>query len=130
MADVSDIQAKVYRQDEKRRQGQVVREAGWVVCDATTGKNLGRVYPTEEAAQNAIPDLLSGLSDHRDKAAQREAATTKALATVERPETVGRSYRTVRDGAFGEGRIYADQPGATQYDDGSGRFSVQIWDND
>lgn len=39
------------------------------------------------------------------------------------------SYRVVRGGMFGPGRRYYDQPGATQYDDGSGTYSVQIWDN-
>jgi hypothetical protein len=131
MADISHIQAKVYCQDEKRRNGRVVREAGWIVCDAPTGKNLGfSVYPTQEAAEDAIPVLLSALSDRLDKAAQREAATTEALATVEAAQPAGRRYRTVHNGAFGEGRIYHDQPGATQYDDGSGTYSVQIWDND
>lgn len=130
MADISNIQAKVYRQEAKRRNGRTVREAGWIVCDRATGKDLGfTVYPTPEAAEAAIPVLLVQLSERLDKAAQREATTSAALATVER-ETVGRSYRTVHDGAFGEGRIYADQPGATQYDDGSGHYAVQIWDND
>jgi hypothetical protein len=39
-------------------------------------------------------------------------------------------YRTVSNSAFGEGRVYRSQPGATQYDDGSGRYNVQIWDNE
>lgn len=40
------------------------------------------------------------------------------------------TYRTVSGGvAYGEGRRYASQLGATQYDDGSGRYNVQIWDN-
>lgn len=127
MADISDIQAKVYEQTAKRRNGRVVREAGWIVCDAPTGKNLGfTVYPTQDAAETAIPVLLSALSDRLDKAAQREAVTTAALATA----GTG-AYRTVRNSAFGEGRIYRNQPGATQYDsDGSGRYSTQIWDND
>jgi hypothetical protein len=132
MADISHIQAKVYEQTAKRRNGRIVREAGWTVCDRSTGKDLGfTVYPTQEAAEAAIPVLLAQLSDRLDKAAQRDAATAAALATVEQDETGGRGYRTVHNGAFGEGRIYHDQPGATQYDsDGSGRYSTQIWDND
>lgn len=132
MADISNIQAKAYEQTAKRRNGRIIREAGWTVCDRITGKDLGfTVYPTQEAAEDAIPALLSALSDRLDKAAQREATTAEALATVEPAETIGRGgYRTVHDGAFGEGRIYRTQRGATQYDDGSGRFNVQIWDND
>lgn len=132
MADISHIQAKAYEQSAKRRNGHIVREAGWTVCDRITGKDLGfTVYPTQEAAEAAIPALLSALADRLDKAAQREAATTEALATVEAVRPTGRSsYRTVQDGAFGEGRVYSDQPGATQYDDGSGHYAVQIWDND
>lgn len=131
MADISHIQAKAYEQSAKRRNGRIVREAGWTVCDRSTGKDLGfTVYPSQEAAEAAIPALLSALSDRLDKAAEREAATIEALATVEAARPTGRSYRTVQDGAFGQGRVYSDQPGATQYDDGSGRFNVQIWDND
>jgi hypothetical protein len=39
-------------------------------------------------------------------------------------------YRTVHSGAHGEGRIYYNNPGATQYKGSDGTFSVQIWDND
>lgn len=39
-----------------------------------------------------------------------------------------RRYATVPNAAFGPGRRYTDQPGATQYDDGSGCYNIQIWD--
>ena len=40
-----------------------------------------------------------------------------------------RDAHTVVDSPiYGRGCRYADQPGATQYDDGSGRYNVQIWD--
>ena len=44
------------------------------------------------------------------------------------PAASGRRYATTPDRGFGPGRRFADQPGATQYDDGSGRYNVQIWD--
>jgi hypothetical protein len=48
---------------------------------------------------------------------------------VEDEASVVDSYKVVNGGiAYGYGRRYASQRGATQYDDGSGRFSVQIWD--
>jgi hypothetical protein len=90
MADISHIQAKVYPQTEKRRNGRVVREAGWIVCDAPTGKTLsstGIAYPTEQAAQDMIPALLRQLSNQLDLAAQREATTTTALAAIEPSHT-------------------------------------------
>lgn len=38
-------------------------------------------------------------------------------------------YRTVNSPVYGPGRVYHAQPGATQYDDGTGRYNTQIWDN-
>jgi hypothetical protein len=48
-------------------------------------------------------------------------------AEVEAP--VRDTYRTTEHAFFGTGRRHASQPGATQYDDGTGRYNVQIWDN-
>jgi hypothetical protein len=80
MADTSDIQAKVIRQDAKRRNGRAVREAGWIVYDSPTGKTLSfDVYPTQEAAQAAIPALLNGISNRRDVDAERDAQQAKAI---------------------------------------------------
>ncbi|HEX3778519.1 MAG TPA: hypothetical protein VHX38_02550 [Pseudonocardiaceae bacterium] len=39
------------------------------------------------------------------------------------------AYREVYSPVYGRGRVYNVQPGATQYDDGSGNYNVQIWDN-
>lgn len=59
----------------------------------------------------------------------RIASFRRPVASAERSESTERRYTTVRNSAFGAGRVYHDQPGATQYDDGSGRYNVQIWDN-
>jgi hypothetical protein len=50
-------------------------------------------------------------------------------ASTTQTSTPQRGYRTV-SGALGTGRVYHDQPGATHYDDdGSGRYTTQLWDN-
>lgn len=38
-------------------------------------------------------------------------------------------YTEVHSDTYGRGRRYRSQPGATQYDDGTGTYSVQIWDH-
>jgi len=57
-------------------------------------------------------------------------AMTKAEAStlIDQLKTGG-AYRTVASATYGPGRVHADMPGATQYDDGSGRYAIQIWDN-
>jgi len=54
---------------------------------------------------------------------------TVAATPVEDEAMADDTYTTTEHAFFGEGRRYASQPGATQYDDGSGRYNVQIWDN-
>jgi len=51
---------------------------------------------------------------------------TPAPRPAEKPRT---GFDLVPNAMFGTGRRYRAQPGATQYDDGSGRYRVQIWDN-
>ena len=43
---------------------------------------------------------------------------------------LARHYAETRSTTYGCGRRYSDQRGATQYDTGSGAYSVQIWDED
>jgi len=117
---------------------------GWVVYDDTTGNRLGpnTPYATREEAEAAIPALVSDLKKRRRKSQEDQAAKaafrdahdeTVEEITVERitsrPATPTRRYRTVQSDIFGPGRIYHDEPGATYYDDGSGRFTIQMWDN-
>jgi hypothetical protein len=55
------------------------------------------------------------------------AATAVEPTTDETPAVD--TYKTTGHAFFGAGRRYNSQRGATQYDDGSGRYNVQIWDN-
>lgn len=45
-----------------------------------------------------------------------------------KPRKASREYREVASPLYGAGRVYADQPGATQYLGARGEYSVQIWD--
>jgi hypothetical protein len=56
-------------------------------------------------------------------------ATFRNVVIAEPAAASPDTYRTTNHAFFGPGRRYASQPGATQYDDGSGRFATQIWDN-
>lgn len=58
-----------------------------------------------------------------------EQARADEDAKLEAAPPPKRTYDEVYDSTFGVGRRFHDQPGATQYDDGSGKFTVQIWDN-
>lgn len=81
---MTDIQAKIFRQDAKRRNGRIVQEAGYVVYNPETSKNLdNRVFATEADAQTAIPGILAVVAGNIARNEQRAAATEKALATVE-----------------------------------------------
>lgn len=97
-----------------------VREAG-----TRLASSLRAGYPTREAADAALP----AAADIHDAEIGRRRVV--AAAVEEQPVRTAGSprYSTVHSSAFGPGRVYVDQPGATQYDDGSGRYSIQIWDN-
>lgn len=113
--------------------------AGWAVYDDTTGKRISGTVPyaTREEAEAAIPSVVAEIK--RRRRAGQEAQAAKAAfrdadddITVERitrkPVAQQRPYRTVNT-FMGPGRIYHDEPGCTYYDDGSGRFAIQMWDN-
>ena len=106
--------------DKKHRNHPSIEVAkGWHVYSISSGRKVNLVaYATEEAAETARQNF--------------EAKMEAKLATVApaAPEPVANgSYRTVSDEWFGSGRIYRDQRGATQYDNGAGTYGVQIWDN-
>ena len=68
-------------------------------------------------------------------AAQARIAAHMAQLAVNRAAiaagaTPTRHYTETRSTTYGRGRRYSDQRGATQYDTGSGAYSVQIWDED
>lgn len=44
------------------------------------------------------------------------------------PRATTAEYREVTSPLYGAGRVYADQPGATQYRNERGEYSIQIWD--
>lgn len=57
-------------------------------------------------------------------------ATFRNVVAAEPVKAAADTYRVTAEHPIGgRGRRYASQPGATQYDDGSGKFAVQIWDN-
>lgn len=126
---MDEIRVKAYLEDAKPgRLGLTGKPAGWVVCDMDSGKRIGLDirYATEEAAKQAIPGLLKARAE---KLQHREAQDAARAAGPTEADAPARRYTTVHHAAFGDGRVYDDQPGATQYDDGSGRYGVQIWDN-
>lgn len=129
---MDEIRAKAYWKPAKNAKFVAPKPAGWAILDMDSGKRIGPDvrYATEEEATAAIPAALAArarmIERNEQAAAEREA--TIASADAEDRETP-RRYRTVRNAAFGDGRVYDDQPGATQYDDGSGRYGIQIWDN-
>lgn len=126
---MDEIRARAYYEPATPgRLGLAGKPAGWVVYDMDSGKRIGMDirHATEEAAKQAIPGLLKA---HAEKLQQREAQDAARETQAAEATAPRRRYTTVRNAAFGDGRVYADQPGATQYDDGSGRYGVQIWDN-
>jgi hypothetical protein len=118
------IKAKAYwEKATKSSYGMRGRPGGWVLCDTDTGKRLdSHRYPTEQEAIDAIPSVVAGVQTRRDAAAQQQAVDAAGT-------TSPRRYTEVHSAAFGTGRRYHSQPGATQYDDGSGNYGIQIWDN-
>lgn len=123
---MKDIRAKAYLEKATRSRGVMPgKPAGWVICDLDTGKSLSsRRYPTEADADADIPTVLADVARRREAHAATNARQQHAAA-----DRQDRQYKTVRSGTYGTGRVYADQPGATQYDDGSGTYGIQIWDN-
>lgn len=115
------IQASITHRPAKRSR-HATSEAGWFVTDTDTGKTLSkRAFATREDAEAALPGIVAQVQGRVDahRAQQHDAQQT---------ETATQSYTTVHGGLYGEGRRYDHTPGATQYDDGSGRYNVQIWD--
>lgn len=127
---MADITAKAYWKPAKRVKFMDDLPAGWVIASPETGKSLSkRRYPTEEEALADAPRVLAAylarVKANTEHATER-ATTTEAAADA---APTGRPYTEVRNSLYGPGRVYHDQPGATQYDDGSGTYKVQIWDN-
>lgn len=114
-----DITAKIY--DEGRK--------GFSICSPETGKHLigtQKFYPTREEAEAALVNALRVHAANAEFIAEKRREA-EAQAPAARP--VAKPYTEVDSPTYGHGRRYRAQPGATQYDDGSGRYSVQIWDN-
>lgn len=124
---MTDIEPVVIQQDARYdRRGNQTRSAGWVVQNNITGKRMGLatdLFATREEAGAAIPRLVEF-----HKSILRSNKEADAAAQAKMPLSTDSPYRTVHSSLYGEGRRYHSQPGATQYDDGSGRFNVQIWD--
>lgn len=115
------IQASIIHRPAKRSRF-ASSEAGWYVTDDDTGKPLSKqAFATREDAEAALPEIVGQVQRRVDahRAQQHDAQQT---------ETATQPYTTVHSGLYGEGRRYDHTPGATQYDDGSGRYNVQIWD--
>jgi hypothetical protein len=123
------ITAKAYFEKATKGKFTAGKPAGWVICDTATGKSLDSYrYPTEAEATADIPRVVAVIVARRD-AVQAQQEKVAAMLVDEAPATPSaRTYKTVHNGTYGTGRRYADQSGAVQYDDGSGRYSVQIWD--
>jgi hypothetical protein len=119
----NQITAKAYWMPAKRVKFVAPITAGWVVKSPETGRSLSpHRYSTEAEALADAPRVLAA---HLDRV--RQHASSQPVNSE--PAGPGRAYTEVRSSLYGPGRVYADQPGATQYDDGSGRYSIQIWDN-
>jgi|GEM_PF-6022857 len=79
--------------------------------------------------QLAEPAEIGGVFHTLAEAEAMIAKHAAAIAARDAGEPAPGNYTTKFSPLYGEGRVYDDQPGATQYDDGTGRFGVQIWDN-
>lgn len=119
-----DITAKAYWVPAKKVKFMDDKPAGWMIKSPETGNALSsRRYATEEEALRDAPQVLAHYN-------QRVRANEARQAECEQQATAPtHGYTEVDSPLYGPGRVYDDQPGATQYDDGSGRYSVQIWDN-
>lgn len=118
MASIEDYGIRHQPTDKMLRSGVgVERRQGWYVYSEATGKDINkyRAHETEEAAIAARAAIV-----------EEKTTETPAKPTVA-PVRIDSGYRT-KSSAYGEGRVYHDQPGATQYDDGSGTYKIQIWD--
>lgn len=130
--------AKLRRQFEQAKAGKILftkAQTGWMI-----------IGPAEKITKDAVVDVTK--ADGTTKAVHvtridgtytREGFTysvaefTKTATEIEAEQLASNNrrsgYTTVQNAAFGPGRRYHSQPGATQYDDGSGTYPVQIWDN-
>lgn len=128
---MDDIRATVTWKPAVRKPFVEPIPAGWVIVNVDTGERIGSAatrYATEDEARAAIPGALAGLARNLERRAANDAQAAREEATAAARARQPR-YTTVHSSAFGEGRIYAETPGATNYDDGSGQFNVQIWEN-
>lgn len=122
---MDEITAAAYWKPAKRNKFVADLSEGWVIQSPETGKSLSsRRYATEEEAVADAPRVLAAYLELIATNTARAAETDRQAET-----TSQRPYVEVRSSVYGPGRVYRDNPGATQYDDGSGRYSVQIWDN-
>jgi hypothetical protein len=98
-------------------------------------RELGSYVTTCDTREEAEAMCIRQQEWADKEAAKKEAAVeAAAAAAAAEPPALAEpqprkndSYRTVHN-IFGEGRIYADMPGATHYKGTSGKYDVQIWD--
>lgn len=104
-----------------------IDEAGEVHCPA---------YVANTSREDLAAEIKAGLAQTETEAVAAEAqveasaefaqavlATAGAVVTGSTAE-----YDEVRSPIYGRGRRYRDMPGATQYRNPEGDYSVQIWD--
>ena len=118
----------VFYKKPKFRNGTVTG-GGWYINNVHTATMVSRRYESEDAAIVDL-ELVAAQTEaaKAERLAKNEAQEAKNAAAYE-ASTTRKGYTTKRSSTYGEGRVYDDQPGATQYDSGNGKFSVQIWDN-
>lgn len=93
-----------------------------------TGETLWMVFRVENG--ELVNAGIGGVYETEAEAEAMIAKHAAAIAAKNEGRPIDRGPYTMKNSSvYGEGRIYPDQPGATYYDDGSGRFNVQIWDN-
>lgn len=105
---------------------------GWMVVGPAAVIKVGKhVLVTKKDGSTSEVRIVKVNPPKSARGVNYAVATFAKLPPADRvtPAAKREGYTTVHSAAFGQGRRYHAQPGATQYDDGSGTYRVQIWDN-
>jgi hypothetical protein len=130
--------AKLRQMFEEAKAGKIFftkAPSGWMIIGAADKIQKDAIVDVTKADGTTKAVRVTRIdSTHTREGFTYSVAEFGKTATEIEAEQLARAnrrdgYTVVQNAAFGPGRRYHSQPGATQYDDGSGTYSVQIWDN-
>lgn len=129
----SDARAKAQAMLDAVKAGKILftRQGDqWLIIGQTSAITSGHYVTVTKANGHRVTVKVTATVGAYERQGLRYSVATYSDARdmdAAQPTTQNTGFRWVH-GAMGAGKRYYAQPGCTYYDDGSGRYSIQIWD--